>query len=225
MAKDIGFENHSGPERHQAAALRISSDLAILHNCAMDGYQATLYAHSYRQFYRQCTIMGTIDFIFGNGAAIFQDCKMIVKKPLDNQACMVTAQGRKDHNSRGGLILQGCNITAEKEFLATNPMPKSYLGRPWKAYSRTIIMQSFIDRNIASEGWAPSFGTLGLDTCYFSEFNNRGPGANTRKRVTWKGIKIMSLKEADSYTPRKYIQGDIWIKGTGVPYDPGMMSV
>ncbi|KAI3728094.1 hypothetical protein L6452_16723 [Arctium lappa] len=225
MAKDIGFENTAGPQKHQAVALRISSDLAILHNCAIDGYQDTLYAHSYRQFYRQCNITGTIDFIFGNGAAVFQDCKIIVKKPLANQACMVTAQGRKDHNSKGALILQGCNITADKEFLAARPMPRSYLGRPWKAYSRTIIMQSFIDRNIAPEGWAPWVGTFGLDTCYYSEFHNRGPGANTRRRVTWKGIKKMSLKEADSYTPGKYIQGDIWIKASGVPYDPGMMSV
>lgn len=225
MAKDIGFENTAGPAKHQAVALRVSGDMAIFHNCAMDGYQDTLYAHSYRQFYRQCTITGTIDFVFGDAAAVFQDCKMIVRKPLDNQACMVTAQGRKDRNSKGVLVLEGCTITAEPAYMATNPMPKSYLGRPWKDYSRTIIMQSFIDRNIVPEGWSPWAGNFGLDTCYYGEFNNKGPGANTAQRVTWKGIKKISPQEAGSWTPGKYMLGDLWIKASGVPYDPGMMKV
>ncbi|KAK1438415.1 hypothetical protein QVD17_04224 [Tagetes erecta] len=224
LAKDIGFENTAGPEKHQAVALRVSGDLAIFHNCAIDGYQDTLYAHSYRQFYRQCNITGTIDFVFGDAAAVFQNCMMIVKKPLDNQECMVTAQGRKDPHSKGALILEGCIITADKEYLATNPMPKSYLGRPWKVFSRTIIMQSYIDHNIAPEGWSPWAGKFALDTCYYGEFNNRGPRANTTQRVRWKGIKKISLKEAISYTPARYIQGDIWIKPTGVPYDPGLMN-
>nr|XP_043608646.1 pectinesterase [Erigeron canadensis] len=225
MAKDIGFENTAGPQKHQAVALRVSGDMAIFHNCAMDGYQDTLYAHAYRQFYRQCTITGTIDFVFGDAAAIFQDCKMIVRKPLDNQACMVTAQGRKDRNSKGALILEGCTITAEPAYMATQPMPKSYLGRPWKEYSRTIIMQSFIDRHIVPDGWSPWLGTFGLDTCYYGEFNNRGPGANTAQRVKWKGIKKISLQEATSYTPGKFLLGDLWVKATGVPYNPGMMNV
>ncbi|KAI3812157.1 hypothetical protein L1987_16863 [Smallanthus sonchifolius] len=126
----VGFENIAGPLRHQAVALRVSGDMAIFYNCAMDGYQDTLYAHSNRQFYRQCTITGTIDFIFGDVSAVFQCCKMIVRKPLDNQVCTVTAQGRKNHTSKGAFILQGCTITAEAAYMTTKPMPKSYLGRP-----------------------------------------------------------------------------------------------
>ncbi|KAK9052936.1 hypothetical protein SSX86_029566 [Deinandra increscens subsp. villosa] len=223
LAKDIGFENTAGPEKHQAVALRVSGDMAIFHNCAIDGYQDTLYVHSYRQFYRQCNITGTIDFVFGDAAAIFQNCKMIVKKPLPNQVCMVTAQGRKDRHSKGALILEGCIITADPEFLAAKPRPKSYLGRPWKAFSRTIIMQSYIDDNIAPEGWSPWAGRFGLDTCYYGEFKNIGPGADTRRRVRWKGIKKIGAEEAVSYTPGRYIQGDLWIKVAGVPYDPGLI--
>ncbi|XP_023768581.1 pectinesterase [Lactuca sativa] len=225
MAKGIGFENTAGPMKHQAVALRISGDMAIIHNCAMYGYQDTLYAHAYRQFYRQCTITGTVDFVFGNAAAVFQDCKMIVRKPSLNNECVVTAQGRKDRSSQGGLILQNCTITGDHDYLATNPRPITYLGRPWKLYSRTIIMQSFIDGIIAPQGWAPWAGTFGLDTCYYGEFNNRGPGSNTTHRVRWKGIKKITPEEAARYTPGKYIQGDLWIKATGVPYTSGMMNV
>lgn len=225
IAKDIGFENSAGPDKHQAVALRVSADMTIFHNCVMEGYQDTLYTHSYRQFYRQCVISGTIDFIFGNAAAVFQDCKIIVRKPLSNQSGMVTAQGRKDQHSVGGLVLDGCTITAEPEYMNAVPMPKSYLGRPWKEFSRTIIMHSFLDKNIDPEGWAPWTGTFALDTCYYAELNNKGPGADTGKRVTWKGIKKISQQEAQAFSPGVYIQGDSWIKATNVPYESGLMRV
>ncbi|KAJ0770402.1 putative pectinesterase [Helianthus annuus] len=225
MARGVGFENTAGPDKHQAVALRVSADMSIFHNCVMEGYQDTLYTHSYRQFYRQCSISGTIDFIFGNAAAVFQDCKMIVRKPMSNQACMVTAQGRKDQHSVGGLVFDGCTITAEPDFLSAAPMPKSYLGRPWKEFSRTIIMQSFIDKNIDPEGWAPWVGTFGQDTCYYAEFNNKGPGADTSRRVKWKGVKKISQQEAASFGPGTYIQGDTWIKASSVPYDAGLMRI
>ncbi|KAL0388824.1 UNVERIFIED_CONTAM: putative pectinesterase/pectinesterase inhibitor 21 [Sesamum radiatum] len=152
IAKDIGIENTAGPTKHQAVAVRVSADRAIFFNVHMDGFQDTLYAHTYRQYYRDCTITGTIDFIFGDAAAVFQNCQMIVRKPMENQACMVTAQGRKERHSTGATVLQNCHIMAEPAFLSTVPPLKAYLGRPWKELSRTIIMQSLIDGFIAPEG-------------------------------------------------------------------------
>jgi len=223
MAKDIAFENSAGAAKHQAVALRVSGDRAIFYRCQMDGYQDTLYTHTYRQFYRDCTITGTIDFIFGDAAAVFQNCKMIVRKPLDNQGCMVTAQGRKDHRSTGGLILQNCSITAEPAFLAAQPPIKAYLGRPWKEFSRTIIMQSYIDKNIVPEGWSPWTGTFGMDTCYYVEYQNRGPGSDTSKRVSWKGIqKTVSQQDILEFTAGRFFLGDAWIPVAGIPYDSGM---
>ncbi|XVF66186.1 hypothetical protein PTKIN_Ptkin10aG0015100 [Pterospermum kingtungense] len=223
MAKDIGFENSAGPMKHQAVALRVTGDKALFYNCHMDGYQDTLYAHSHRQFYRDCTITGTIDFIFGDAAAVFQNCQLIVRKPMDNQACMVTAQGKSENREVSGTVIQNCTITGAPDF--PKGKIKAYLGRPWKELSKTIIMQSQIDDLIVPEGWSPWNNTdFGLNTCYYAEYGNRGPGADQSKRVKWGGIKKITAAEAQSFTAGVLLFGAEWIPKYNVPYVPGMIQ-
>ncbi|KAL0323444.1 UNVERIFIED_CONTAM: putative pectinesterase/pectinesterase inhibitor 28 [Sesamum angustifolium] len=223
LAKDIGFENTAGAAGHQAVALRVSGDRAVFYNVRIDGYQDTLYAHTYRQYYRDCTISGTIDFVFGDSQALFQNCKFVVRKPLANQACMVTAQGRVERHSLGATIIQNGDFVAEPALLQASPPHKVYLGRPWKLLSRTIIMQSNIGGFIAPEGWAEWAGTFALDTLYYAEYQNRGPGSDMKNRVQWKGIQTLSPQMAESWTGGKFYGGDEWVKNSGVPYIPTMM--
>ncbi|GFQ03399.1 putative pectinesterase/pectinesterase inhibitor 28 [Phtheirospermum japonicum] len=225
IARDIGIENTAGPTKHQAVAVRASGDKAIFYNVHMDGFQDTLYAHAYRHYYRDCLISGTIDFIFGDAVAVFQNCRLVVRKPMDNQACMVTAQGRKDKRSVGITVLQNCDIVAEPAFLQTKPALDAYLGRPWKEYSRTIIMQSNIDPFIAPEGWSPWMGTFALNTLYYGEYQNRGAGAHMEKRVKWKGIKKITPQLAKTFTPEAVFAGDEWVKTSGFPYVSGFVQV
>ncbi|KAL0457440.1 UNVERIFIED_CONTAM: putative pectinesterase/pectinesterase inhibitor 58 [Sesamum latifolium] len=152
-----------------------------------------------------------------------RNCKMIVRKPMANQACMVTAQGRKERRSTGATVLQNCHIMAEPAFLSTVPPLKAYLGRPWKEFSRTIIMQSLIDGFIAPEGWSVWQGTFALDTLYYGEFKNRGPGSDMLRRVRWKGIQTITPAIAESFTPARLFAGDQWVTQSGIPYVPGMI--
>nr|Q43043.1 RecName: Full=Pectinesterase; Short=PE; AltName: Full=Pectin methylesterase; Flags: Precursor [Petunia integrifolia]AAA33714.1 pectinesterase [Petunia integrifolia subsp. inflata] len=228
VAKNIGFENTAGPEKEQAVALRVSADKAIIYNCQIDGYQDTLYVHTYRQFYRDCTITGTVDFIFGNGEAVLQNCKVIVRKPAQNQSCMVTAQGRTEPIQKGAIVLQNCEIKPDTDYFSLSPPSKTYLGRPWKEYSRTIIMQSYIDKFIEPEGWAPwNITNFGRDTSYYAEYQNRGPGAALDKRITWKGFqKGFTGEAAQKFTAGVYINNDEnWLQKANVPYEAGMMKV
>ncbi|GAB4843641.1 hypothetical protein Ancab_013606 [Ancistrocladus abbreviatus] len=223
MARDIGFENTAGAEGHQAVAIRVVSDYSVFYNCQFDGYQDTLYTVRSRQFYRDCTISGTIDFIFGDAQVIFQNCKMIVRKPLDNQSCMVTAQGRSEPNGPGAIILQGCTITSDPAFYPLRTKNKAFLGRPWKQYSRTIIMQSNIDDSIAPEGWTPWVGNFGLNTLFYAEYGNKGAGAVETARVKWPGIKKLTPQQIQVFTPEKFYKGSQWIAPTGAPFNAGMM--
>lgn len=223
IAKDIGFENSAGSEKEQAVALRVSADKTIFYNCRMDGYQDTLYTHAYRQFYRDCEISGTIDFVFGDAAVVFQNCTFLVRKPLDNQQCIVTAQGRKNVRQPTGIVLQNCTITADSSLEPNKSSYKTYLARPWKEYSRTVIMESYIDDVIQSQGYLPWNDTFALDTLFYTEFNNKGPSSSKDQRVKWSGIKELTSERIQRFTATHFIDGDSWIPQTKVPYDSGLV--
>ncbi|KAE8667943.1 condensin-2 complex subunit H2-like [Hibiscus syriacus] len=201
IAKDIGFENTAGYEGEQAVALRSTGDLGVFYNCHFNGYQDTLYAHKEMQFFRDCVITGTIDFIFGDSRAVFQNCQIIVRKPGPKQNCIVLAQGKMFHNSTGGFVLHNCTISGDKDYIPVKDTNKAYLNRPWKILATAIIIQTQIDDIIAPEGYIPMLPGKGETTSYFVEFGNRGPGAKTDGRVKWSGIKKVDLNTAKTFTP------------------------
>ncbi|KAL2325556.1 hypothetical protein Fmac_024614 [Flemingia macrophylla] len=218
-AINIGFENTAGPHKHQAVAIRVQADKSIFYKCTMEGYQDTLYAHAMRQFYRDCTISGTIDFVFGDALAVFQNCTFLVRKPMENQKCIVTAQGRKERHQPSGIVIQGGSIVSEHKGKFDS---KAYLARPWKNYSRTIFMDTYIGDLIQPDGYLPwqgPNGNTGMSTCFYAEYNNFGPGSNMSNRVKWRGIKTLDTESATRYLPYQFFHGDDWIKVSRVPYD------
>ncbi|XP_060193936.1 pectinesterase-like [Lycium barbarum] len=223
IAQDLQFQNTAGPQKHQAVALRVGADQSVISRCKMDAFQDTLYTHTLRQFYRDCYIAGTVDFIFGNAAVVFQNCKLAARKPMSNQKNMVTAQGREDPNQNTGTSIQNCDIIPSSDLAPVKGSIKTYLGRPWKAYSRTVYMQSNIGDHIVPEGWSIWDGDFALKTLYYGEYMNKGPGAGTSKRVKWPGYHAaLTTSEANKFTVRELIQGAAWLKSTGVVYTEGL---
>ncbi|KAI3447261.1 hypothetical protein Pfo_003926 [Paulownia fortunei] len=223
IARDITFENTAGPEKHQAVAFRSDSDLSVLYRCAIKGYQDTLYAHSQRQFYRECKITGTVDFIFGDGTVVFQNCQILARKGLPNQKNTITAQGRKEPVENTGFSIQFCNISVEPDVLASLNSTQTYLGRPWKLYSRTVIMQSYISNAIRPEGWLEWNGNFALDTLFYGEYLNYGPGAGLGARVKWPGYRVFNNSaQANNFTVSQFIIGNTWLPSTGVRYTAGL---
>lgn len=217
MARDLTIKNTAGPAKAQAVALRVNADLVALYHCTIDGYQDTLYVHSFRQFYRECNILGTIDFISGNAAVVFQACNIIAKAPLAGQYNVITAQSRDDPDEATGISIQNCSIVASEDLALAGTT--TYLGRPWRIYSTTVYIESFLDGLVHPAGWAEWSGTQGLDTLYYGEYMNTGPGSNTDARVTWPGYHIMDHDDAASFSASYFIHGDDWLGSTSIPYD------
>lgn len=223
IARDITFQNTAGPQKHQAVALRSDSDLSVFYRCGIFGYQDSLYTHTMRQFYRECKISGTVDFIFGDATAVFQNCVIQAKKGLPNQKNTITAHGRKDPNEPTGFSIQFSNITADSDLLPFVNSTQTYLGRPWKAYSRTIFMQSYMSNVIRPEGWLEWNGDFALDTLYYAEYMNTGPGAGLAERVKWSGYHVLNdSTQASNFTVAQFIQGNLWLPSTGVAYTAGL---
>lgn len=82
-AEQITFQNSAGPVG-QAVAVRVASDRVRFINCKFLGFQDTLYTYgngaASRQYYRDCYIEGTTDFIFGAATAVFDRCRIYGKK-------------------------------------------------------------------------------------------------------------------------------------------------
>ncbi|XP_027364504.1 pectinesterase-like [Abrus precatorius] len=225
VAVNITFRNTAGASKYQAVAVRNGADMSTFYNCSFEGYQDTLYVFSLRQFYKNCDIYGTVDFIFGNAAAVFQDCNMYPRLPMPNQFNSITAQGRTDPNQNTGVSIQNCCMIAASELSDANNNYNdisTYLGRPWKEYSRTVCMQSFMDGLIDPKGWVEWSGDFALSTLYYAEFANWGPGSNTSNRVTWEGYHLIDQNDAGDFTVSKFIQGDQWLPKTGVPFKAGL---
>ncbi|OIW16653.1 hypothetical protein TanjilG_23155 [Lupinus angustifolius] len=223
LARDITFDNTAGPSKHQAVALRVGADLSAFYNCDILAYQDTLYVHSNRQFFVNSLIAGTVDFIFGNSAVVFQNCDIHARRPDSGQKNMVTAQGRVDPNQNTGIVIQKCRIGATSDLEPVKKNFPTYLGRPWKEYSRTVIMETTISDVIDPAGWHEWNGNFALNTLVYREYQNTGPGAVTTNRVAWKGFKVITnAAEAQAFTAGSFIAGSNWLPSTGFPFTLGL---
>ena len=158
----------------------------------------------------------------GNAAVVFQACNIVARMPMAGQFIAVTAQSRDNPDEATGITIQNCSILATEDLYSNSSTVKSYLGRPWRVYSRTVYLESYIDDFIDPSGWKEWNGNEGLDTLYYGEYENDGPGSSTENRVTWEGYHVMDEYDAYNFTVSEFITGDEWLDSTSFPYDDGI---
>lgn len=221
LARDITFQNTAGPVKHQAVALRVSADHAAFYKCSMDAYQDTLYTHSLRQFYRECIVAGTVDFIFGNSAVVFQTCSIQARVPMRGQTNTITAQGRTDPNQTTGISLHNCTIDGTAELQKEWALYPTFLGRPWKEYSRTVLLRCYEGALLNPAGWLRWEGSFGLSTLFYGEYDCEGPGAGAAQRVPW-STQIQNITEAEQFSVASFISGLEWLPDTSLPFQASL---
>jgi pectinesterase len=142
MAQNITFANTAGTVG-QALALYVDADKAVFKNCRFLGNQDTIFAagENARQLFQDCYIEGTTDFIFGPSTAVFQNCTIRAKSNSYITAASTTP-GKKF-----GYVFLDCKIIAD------SGVTKLFLGRPWRAYARTVFLRCELPKQIAPEGW------------------------------------------------------------------------
>ncbi|WP_167615913.1 pectinesterase family protein [Maribellus sediminis] len=188
IAENITFENSAG-RVGQAVAVRVDGDMVAFKNCRFLGNQDTLYPHGEksRQYYLNCYIEGTVDFIFGWSTAVFNKCTIFCK-----DHGYVTAPSTLEETEYGFVFLN-CKISGDA------PEHSFYLGRPWRPYGKSVFILCELGGHIKPEGWHNWGDPNKEKTAYFAEYKNTGPGAAARKRVEW--AHELSNVEAEKYTP------------------------
>jgi len=199
-AENISFVNAAGPVG-QAVALHVESDKAVFKNCRFLGNQDTIFAsgENSRQLFLNCYIEGTTDFIFGPSTALFINCT-IHSKSNSYITAANTPQGKKY-----GFVFLNCKLTAD------TAATKVFLGRPWRAYAKTVFIACDLGKHIVPAGWNNWSDPKNEQTVFYAEYKNTGPGADRSARVSW--TRSLTENEAKEYTAEKILASTPSIEG------------
>lgn len=192
-AENITFENTSGPVG-QAVACFVSADRAYFKKCRFLGFQDTLYTYGKgcRQYYDECYIEGTVDFIFGWSTAVFNRCHI---HSIGNG--YITAPST-DKGQKYGYVFYNCEI------IANSDVDKVYLSRPWRPYAQAVFIQCNMGKHILPEGWDNWRNKNNEKTVFYAEYKSKGEGANPGKRVAYS----KQLKNTEGYSIEEVLSGN-----------------
>lgn len=182
----------------QAVALHVEGDRIVCVNCRFLGNQDTIYTgkENSRQYFENCYIEGTTDFIFGSSTVWFEKCTIFCKR----NSYITAASTPK--NIPVGYVFNDCTV------LFADTVTAMYLGRPWRAYAMALFMNCRLPKGIREVGWDNWKNVENEKTARFMEYNNTGAGADTSGR-TWS--KVLTAKEASRYTVKEVLKGyDNW---------------
>lgn len=191
--QNITIENTAGFNAGQAVAVRVQGDRVFFLNCRILGFQDTLFTsgENSRQYYKNCFIQGSTDFIFGSSTALFDDCILRSKK----NSHVTAASTPKDHEF--GYVFRNCRLVAD------TGLNKVSLGRPWRPYASVTYITCKIDGHIFPEGWDNWKNPENEKTVRYAEYKNTGPGADTSARVKWS--HQLTDEEVKQYTTRNIL--------------------
>lgn len=192
-AENITFANTAG-RVGQAVACFIEGDRVYFKHCRFIGNQDTLYTYGKesRQYYEDCYVEGTVDFIFGWSTAVFRNCE--IHSVGDGY---VTAPAT-DKGKKYGYVFWNCRLTAAPETKSV------YLSRPWRPYAQVVYIQCQLGKHILPAGWDNWRNPANEKTVFFAEYKNTGDGADTKQRVSYG----KQLKSITGYSPEDVLKGN-----------------
>lgn len=196
-AANLTIENSSG-EVGQAVALSVFADKVVVENCVLSGYQDTLYVsgNGNRQYFSNCFIEGSTDFVFGGATSLFENC--VIHSKTDSY---VTAASTPNEIPFGFVFID-CKLTADNE------VTQVYLGRPWRPYAKTVFIHCELGDHIRPEGWHNWNKKQAENTSFYAEYGSYGEGGNILNRVDWS--YQLTKEEAAQYTKENILGKDAW---------------
>ncbi len=183
ICENLTFENTAG-RVGQAVACFVAGDRVIFRNCRFLGNQDTLYnfGKHCRQYFEDCYIEGTVDFIFGSSTAVFNRCTI-----HSLSKGYLTAPSTPQDEAYGYVFID-CRLTA------ADGVEKVYLARPWRPYAKSVFIHCEMGGHILPVGWHNWNKKDAEKTIFFAEYENTGAGAATKKERAKFGHQLKNLK-------------------------------
>ncbi len=219
--ENITIANTAGPghEAGQAIALSLNCLNAELRNCHILGNQDTLFLAPLPQYaiepngfrgtstwrtivkcvstFYDCYIEGNVDFIFGGGAAWFENCDIhsvtpdiVAKQPKEKPLGYISAASTPEGQTYG-FVFNNCRLTSNCS------KGSIFLGRPWRDFAKTIYVNCTMGAHIHPAGWHDWGKKDAQQSSFYAEGTCKGPGASTESRVSWS--HQLTEKEAAQY--------------------------
>ena len=156
-----------------------------------------------RSYFTRCVIAGNVDFIYGDGNAVFHDCE--IHSTLHQAGGYITAQGRYLPNQQSTFVFDHCRLTADPG------QSNVFLGRPWRPYASVVFLHSSMGAHIEPAGWREWHPgqTHNLETVFYAEYASTGPGANPTARDPHS--HQLTAAQAEQYEAIRFLAGpDHW---------------
>ena len=173
-AEGITFANTAG-RVGQAVACFVSADRAYFKECRFLGNQDTLYTYGKgcRQYYEDCYVEGTVDFIFGWSRAVFNRCT------IHSLGQGYLTAPSPDKEQKYGYVFYDCKMTAEPGVEGVA------LSRPWRPYAKAVFIRCDLGGHIAPAGWNNWGKKSNEETVTYAEYQNTGEGARPEARAPY----------------------------------------
>lgn len=203
-AKNLTFENSAGAGKlvGQALALYVDGDRIYFEGCRFLGDQDTLFTGPLpptviqkngfvgpkefapringRHLYRNCYIRGGVDFIFGSSTAYFDSCEIHSNcHDSDSRIQGYTTAASTPEGQEYGYVFAGCRFTSDC------PPESVYLGRPWRNFAKTVLINCELGAHICKEGWHNWNKPEAEETTFYAEYHSTSAGAAPESRVPW----------------------------------------
>ncbi|MGN1319328.1 MAG: pectinesterase family protein, partial [Lachnospirales bacterium] len=211
----------------QAVALETLADKVVLRNCKMIGRQDTLYlkgaskgqneygsSNNARVYLKDCYVEGTVDFIFGDATAFFDNCDLYMAE-YENGGHF-TAPNTTLFNI--GYVFNNCRLSVSEKF-TDEQIKKVDLGRPWqcdKAYpnygSNSVFINCVLPDRYNEEGFSLWNSETITNKVRFMEYGSKtskGSDVDTSKRADF--VKLLNDNQAQYYNVYNVLKGnDNW---------------
>ena len=152
----------------------------------------------FKQFFRNCKIYGSVDYVFGCGVAYFDKCKFInVDDGRDTAYVAAPAHSLKQTL---GFTFIGCSFEKQGKFDS-----RVYLARPWRDYGKCTFINCTFGEHITQELFDKWGNTNRNRTARFELYNC----SNTSQAVSW--AKHLTTEEAERIKKSDFLNEIGWL--------------